>query len=404
VHLPLFIAKRYLFAKKSHNVINIISLISAGGIALGTMSLIIILSVYNGFEGLIKSLYSNNESDLLILPAEGKSFNPRTADFGKIRGNPGTARFCEIVEENVFVKYGNKEAVATIKGVDSTYVSGANIDDYIIEGKFSLFDGELPQAIVGKNIALNLGLRTHFVDPLYLYFPSRYGSISLLNPASSLNLIKVFPAGIFAIEQNFDKKFIFVPISYARELLELDKEATSVEIYVKEGSDIGRLKKEFSKDLGKQFVIKDRYEQNETLYKMMKSEKLSIYLILLFVLIIISCNLFGSLSMLIIEKEDDAETLRSLGAKDILIRRIFLFEGWMISLTGLFIGLALGILICLVQMQFGIVKMPGNFVIDSYPVVISAWDILSTIGGVGLIGYLAAKLPLIIMKKNYKIS
>jgi lipoprotein-releasing system permease protein len=237
-----------------------------------------------------------------------------------------------------------------------------------------------------------------------LYFPSRYGSISLLNPASSLNLIKVFPAGIFAIEQNFDKKYIFIPIAYARELLELDKEATSVEIFVKEGSDIGRLKKEFSKDIGNRFVIKDRYEQNETLYKMMKSEKLSIYLILLFVLIIISCNLFGSLSMLIIEKEDDAETLRSLGAKDILIRRIFLFEGWMISLTGLFIGLIIGILICLAQQQFGIVKMPGNFVIDSYPVVISAWDILATIGGVGLIGYLAAKLPLIIMKKNNKIS
>jgi len=371
---------------------------------LGTMSLIIILSVYNGFEGLIKSLYSNNESDLLVLPAEGKSFNPRTADFDKIRDNPGIARFCEIVEENVFVKYGDKEAVATIKGVDSSYVSGTNIGDYIIEGKFSLFDGELPQAIVGKNIALNLGLRTHFVDPLYLYFPSRYGSISLLNPASSLNLVKVFPAGIFAVEQNFDKKYIFIPIAYARELLELDKEATSVEIFVKEGSDIGRLKKEFSNDIGNSFIIKDRYEQNETLYKMMKSEKLSIYLILLFVLIIISCNLFGSLSMLIIEKEDDAETLRCLGAKDILIRRIFLFEGWMISLTGLFIGLIIGILICLAQQQFGIVKMPGNFVIDSYPVVISAWDILSTIGGVGLIGYLAAKLPLIIMKKNNKIS
>ncbi len=404
MHLPLFIAKRYLFAKKSHNVINIISLISAGGIALGTLSLIIILSVYNGFEELIKSLYSNNESDLLILPAEGKSFNPRTAEFYKIRENIGIAQFCEIVEENVFVKYGSKEAVATIKGVDSSYVSDTNIGNYIIEGKFSLYDGELPQAIVGKNVASNLGLRTHFVEPIYLYFPSRYGSISMLNPASSLNLIKVFPSGIFAIEQNFDKKYIFIPIAYARELLELDNEATSVEVFTKNGTDIGQLKKEFSKNLGTGFVIKDRYEQNETLYKMMKSEKLSIYLILLFVLIIISCNLFGSLSMLIIEKEDDVETLRSLGAKDKLIRRIFLFEGWMISLTGLFIGLILGLLICLAQQQFGIIKMPGNFIIDSYPVVISPWDILSTIGGVGLIGYFAAKLPLIIMKNNSKIS
>lgn len=398
--LPFFIAKRYLFAKKSHNVINIISLISAAGITLGTMSLIVILSVYNGFEGLVKSLYTNSESDLLIVPAQGKRFDPNTADFEKIKGNSNTARFCEIAEENVFVKYGNQEAVATIKGVDSSFISAAGIGDFVIDGSFSLYQGDIPQAVVGKNIALQLGIKPHFVEPLYLYFPSRYASVSLINPLSSLSFIKVFPAAIFSIEQNFDKKYIFIPLASARELLEMEKEVTSVEIFLKPGSDSDDVKRDFSEILGKGYVIKDRYQQNETLYKMMKSEKLSIYLILLFVLIIISCNLFGSLSMLIIEKEEDAETLRSLGANDKLIRRIFLFEGWMISLTGLFIGLMLGILICFIQQHFGIVKMPGNFVIDYYPVVISGWDILSTIAGVGLIGYLAAMLPVITMKKN----
>lgn len=397
--LPFFIAKRYLFAKKSHNVINIISLISASGIALGTMALIIILSVYNGFEGLIKSLYSAHDSDLLIIPREGKSFVPHSQGFDFIRSSEKVARFCEIIEENIFIKYSQQESVATIKGVDSNYQAITQLRDFITDGEFSLYQGEVPQAIVGRGIANNLRLNIHFVDPLYLYFPSRNSPISLINPTSSLNQERVFPSGIFSIEQGFDNKYIYIPIEVARNLTEYDNEVTSVELYLKEGSDKEELKGEFGNALGEDFIIKNRYEQNETLYRMMGSEKLSIYIILLFVIIIISCNLFGSLSMLIIEKREDVESLKSMGANDKLIKHIFLLEGWFISIIGIIAGTILGLIICFIQMKYGIVTMPGNFIIDSYPVVVKFVDVTLIVCGVAAIGYLAAKLPLLILKK-----
>lgn len=398
--LPSFIAKRYLFAKKSHNVINIISLISASGIALGTMALIIILSVYNGFEGLIKSLYSTHESDLLIIPKTGKCFVPQSKGFDKIRRSGNVASFCEIIEENIFIKYSQQEAVATIKGVDSNYAAITGLRNYLVDGTFSLYQGEVPQAIVGRGIAYNLGMNIHFIDGINLYFPSRYRQISLIDPTSSLNQERVFPSGIFSIEQGFDNKYIYIPIEVARNLTEYDSEVTSVEIYLKEGSDAEQLKKEFSNAIGEDFIIKDRYEQNETLYKMMGSEKASIYIILLFVIIIISCNLFGSLSMLIIEKKEDVESLKSIGANDWLIKRIFLLEGWFISIIGIIVGTVLGLAICFLQTKYGLIRMPGNFIVDFYPVIVKWSDVLITICGVAAIGYLAAKLPLLILNHS----
>lgn len=396
---PLFIAKRYLFAKKSHNVINIISLISAIGIAIGTAALIIILSVYNGFEGLITDLYGTHEADLLITSNDTKSFSPHTNTFDSLRSDTRVKAFCETIEENVFVKYREQESVATIKGVDTSFTSVTKLNDFIKEGDFSLWHGETPQAIMGRSLAFNLGLRIHFVDPIYLYFTSRYTPVSLANPTSSLNRERVFPAGIFAIEQGYDKKYIYIPIETARELLEYDDEVTSVEIYVTEEEDIEVLKKDIRLMLGDSFSVKDRHEQNETLYKMMKSEKLSIYIILFFILIIISCNLFGSLSMLIIEKSEDAGTLRSMGARDSLVKKIFLLEGWMISLLGILAGTAVALLFCLIQQTFGIIPMPGNFIVESYPIVVKLSDVLLTICGIALIGLLAARLPFLLVKK-----
>lgn len=397
--LPFFIAKRYLFAKKSHNVINIISLISASGIALGTMALIIILSVYNGFEDLIKSLYKTHESDLLIVPKEGKSFIPHSQNFDFIRNSDNVISFCEIVEENIFIKYAGQETVATIKGVDSNYQTITKLKKFLVDGEFSLYHGEVPQAIFGRGVASNLGLNINFIDPVYLYFPSRGSPISLINPASSLNQVRVFPSGIFSIEQGYDNKYVFVPIEVARNLTEYENEVTAVELYLKEGSDIESLKEEFGKKIGSGYFVKNRYEQNETLYKMMGSEKLSIYIILLFVIIIISCNLFGSLSMLIIEKREDVESLKSMGANDKLIKKIFLLEGWFISILGIIVGTILGLAICFIQMKYGVVPMPGNFIINSYPVVLKLSDVALTVCGVAVIGYLAAKLPLLILKK-----
>jgi len=400
VRLPLFIAKRYLFAKKSHNVINVISLISAAGIALGTMALVVILSVYNGFEGLIKSLYSAGEADILIVPSEGKSFSIKTIEFDKVRDLVADGHFCPVAEENVFIRYGSGESVATMKGIDSVFAAQTKISKFMTEGEFRMREGEVPLAVAGKTIAASLGIRTHFTDPLYIYFPSRTNPVSLLNPASSLNQARLFPGGIFSIEQNLDRKFIFVPLEVARELLEIGDEVTSVEIYYDTESDRATVIEEIQKTLGEGFRVKDRYMQNETLYKMMKAEKLTIYMILLFVVIIISFNLFGSLSMLILEKEDDTRTLRSMGAGEQLVKRIFLLEGWMISLLGMGTGIVFGVVICLLQQKFGFVNMPGNFIIDAYPVVVSIWDIAYIIIGVGFVGYLSARLPLRILKNN----
>ncbi|MEN6618480.1 MAG: FtsX-like permease family protein [Rikenellaceae bacterium] len=374
-------------------------MISASGIALGTMALIIILSVYNGFEDLIKSLYKTHESDLLIVAKAGKSFVPHSQGFDFIRSSDKVISFCEIIEENIFIKYSGQEAVATLKGVDSNYQSITKLKDFIVDGEFSLYHGEVPQAIVGRGIAYNLGLNVNFIDAIYLYFPSRSRPISLVNPASSLNQERIFPSGVFSIEQGFDNKYIYIPIEVARNLTEYDTEVTAVELYLKDGGDFEELKEEFSKAIGQDFIIKNRYEQNETLYKMMRSEKLSIYIILLFVIIIISCNLFGSLSMLIIEKREDVESLKSMGANDKLIKQIFLLEGWFISIIGIIVGTILGLIICSLQIKYGFVSMPGNFIIDSYPVVVKFSDITLTICGVAIIGYLAAKLPLLILKK-----
>ena len=399
MQLPIFIAKRYLFAKKSHNVINIISLISAAGIAIGTAALIIILSVYNGFEGLIKSLNDVHESDILITPARGKTFIPHGEVWDSLRSDPSLLYVTEIVEENVFVKYGDQESIATIKGIDSTYEENTGLNKYIKEGKFSLYHGEVPQAILGRSLAYHLGLRVHFTDPLELYFPSRNRPFSMVNPASSLNSEKLFPSGIFSLEQGFDKKYIFIPISVARDLLEYENDVTAIELSVKNKDDIPRFKKHLRKRLSEEYIVRDKYEQNETLYKMMKSEKLSIYIILLFVLVIISCNLFGSLSMLIIEKREDAATFKAMGAKDVLIKRIFLIEGWMISFLGVAAGTLTGLLLCFIQQTFGVIPMPGNFIIENYPVIVKSSDVIITVCGIALIGFFAARLPLTIVKK-----
>ncbi len=377
-------------------------MISASGIAIGTAALIIILSVYNGFEDLIRSLYSTHECDLLIIPAAGKSFDPGTADFEKVREMVEIRHFCEIVQENLFVKYNQEESVATIKGVDSVFQSFTGLRNYMSEGEFSLWHGELPQAVLGRGLAMNLGLRVHFVDPLVLYLPSRTREISLINPASSLNTEKVFPAGVFSLEKGYDNSFIFVPLSVARSLTEYENEVTSVELYLNEEADNEKVRKKIQSIIGDSFIIKTRYEQNETLYKMMTAEKLSIYIILLFVIIIISANLFGSLSMLIIEKRDDAAVLRSMGADEKTVRRVFLFEGWMISLLGILAGVIIGVAVCLLQIRFGLVPMPGNFIVEAYPVVVKFWDIVFTVLGVALIGYFASFLPSQLFKKSEK--
>ncbi|CCX52938.1 putative uncharacterized protein [Alistipes sp. CAG:514] len=396
MHLPLFIARRYLFAKKSHNVINIISAISAVGMAIGTAALIIILSIYNGFDELVKSTLSNVEPDILITPAKGKVFIPNGETFDRIRQNPLIDEYDLILQENVFVDYDGHQGIAKAKGVDSAFEAESPLAEHITNGEFSLHKGQLPQMVVGAGLAYKMGMNPAFLASAELYFPIRDRNFSLANPAASIETVRMRPSGIFSVNQQIDDDLMIVPIEEMRKLLGYEEEVSGVEIRLAEGStakDIRSAIKHIQKELGPEFKVLDRFRQNPSLYKMMRYEKAAIYLILIFVIIIIALNIFGSITMLIIEKKDDIETYRSLGATDQMLRRTFTLEGWLISLLGLAAGLVIGIGFSLAQQNFGFIKMPGSFLVNAYPVILQWQDVLATIAGVALIGYIIALLP-----------
>ena len=396
MHLPLFIARRYLFAKKSHNVINIISAISAVGMAIGTAALIIILSIYNGFDELVKSTLSNVEPDILITPAKGKVFIPNGETFDRIRQNPLIDEYDLILQENVFVDYDGHQGIAKAKGVDSAFEAESPLAEHITNGEFSLHKGQLPQMVVGAGLAYKMGMNPAFLASAELYFPIRDRNFSLANPAASIETVRMRPSGIFSVNQQIDDDLMIVPIEEMRKLLGYEEEVSGVEIRLAEGStakDIRSAIKHIQKELGPEFKVLDRFRQNPSLYKMMRYEKAAIFLILIFVIIIIALNIFGSITMLIIEKKDDIETYRSLGATDKMLRRTFTLEGWLISLLGLAAGLVIGIGFSLAQQHFGFIKMPGSFLVNAYPVILQWQDVLATIIGVALIGYIIALLP-----------
>lgn len=396
MHLPLFIARRYLFAKKSHNVINIISAISAVGMAIGTAALIIILSIYNGFDELVKSTLSNVEPDILITPAKGKVFIPEGEAFDRIKANPMIGEYDLILQENVFVDYDGHQGIAKAKGVDSAFEAESPLAEHITNGEFSLHKGQLPQMVVGAGLAYKMGMNPAFLASAELYFPIRDRNFSLANPAASIETVRMRPSGIFSVNQQIDDDLMIVPIEEMRKLLGYEEEVSGVEIRLAEGStakDIRSAIKDIQKELGPEFKVLDRFRQNPSLYKMMRYEKAAIFLILIFVIIIIALNIFGSITMLIIEKKDDIETYRSLGATDQMLRRTFTLEGWLISLLGLAAGLVIGIGFSLAQQHFGFIKMPGSFLVNAYPVILQWQDVLATIAGVALIGYIIALLP-----------
>ena len=399
-----FIALRYLIAKKSHNVINIISAISAIGMAIGTAALIIILSVYNGFDALIKSMMSNVEPDFLIVPSSGKTFVPEEQAFDMIYDQPEVKSMCCILQDQVFINYDGKQRIAKAKGVDWIYESESTLGDCMVKGEFKLHKGDIPMAAVGVGMAYEMGMDPAFLSPIEVYYPTRTRKISMTNPAASIEYIKVWPSGTFSINADTDRELMILPIAKMQELLEYESDVVSgIEIRLADGTSgkqARKLQKKMSQILGDEYIVKDRYQQNESLYKMMKYEKATIFMILIFVVIIIAFNIFGSLSMLIIEKEGDIRTLKSLGAKDSLINKIFILEGWMISLAGLAGGLLIGISFALLQQHFGFIKMPGHFVVQAYPVILSWSDVLLTTAGVATVGYVIATLPVLSNRRS----
>ena len=393
-----FIAKRYLFARKSHNVINIISIISAAGIAIGCAALVIILSIYNGFDTLVKDLYDSTSPDLLITPAKGKTFSADTEAFKTLRHDASLASFSEILEENVFLMYGDNHTVVTARGVDRDYGAASGLDNYVISGAFLVYEGDPPRMVLAAKISGSLAVNIRFLTPISAIYPSTTDTLNIFNPASVLRTEKIFPAGILSVDENFDGKYVFMPRETLGALTGHD-EVSCVELRFKEealssdGIVTASVQKSITKALGDDFVVRNRYQQNESLYKVMRYEKLAVYFILVFVMLIISCNALGSLSMLIIDKKEDIEILSSMGATKKQIRRIFRMEGWMISLLGIIIGVALGLLICFLQARFGIVKLPGNFVVDAYPVKVQWGDVTLVFVIVAAIGAIMAQLP-----------
>ena len=403
--LSLYIAKRYLFAKKSRNAINVISAVSVTGVAVGTMALIIILSVFNGLEKLVMSIFNTFDPDIKITAAEGKTFVADTARLKLLSRINGVSCYSLAIEENALLKYNDRKGIATIKGVDENYAEVTGIDSSMWDGKFLLkSDGGRPYAVIGAGIAQNLGIRVNFVEALWIYVPDKRSS-STLNPDEAFNNDFILPSGIFQIEQEYDSKYLYVPLDYARNLIEGGDAVSSIEIKFSGDVEEKEVQKNISEIYGTGYIVQNKYEQQELFYKVMRSERLAIFFILTLILIIASFNIIGSLTMLIIEKERDIEILKSLGANDNLIRKIFIFEGWLISIIGAFAGLVLGFLVCWLQQRFGFVKLQGEtLIVDSYPVVLKFFDFIIVSGTVLLIGFWAAWYPVRYLTKKYLLK
>jgi lipoprotein-releasing system permease protein len=405
VKLSFYIAKRYLFAKKSRNAINIISAVSVAGVAVGTMALIIILSVFNGLEGMVNKIFNTFDPDFSITAAEGKVFTPDSTSLVRLSEIKGISAWTLTLEENALLRYGDRQCIARIKGVDDNYKNVTNVDSSMYEGQFRLKTlTDSPEAVVGAGVAKYLGIGVNFITPLIIYVPRRTGGNNI-NPENAFNKKYIFPSGIFEIEQEFDSKYIFIPLGFCRELLEYENEISSIEIKLKDYLSEPSVRKEVEKIFGKKFIIKNRLEQQQIFYKVMHSERLAIFFILTLIIIIASFNIIGSLTMLIIEKERDIEILKSLGADNNLIKKIFIFEGWLISILGALTGIILGFIICWMQERYGLIRLNSeSLILQSYPVIMKLKDFIIVPVTVLLIGYWAAWYPVRYLTKKYLLK
>lgn len=399
----LRIARRYLFSKKSHNAINVISGISSAGVAVGTMALVIALSIFAGFEQLFTGLFSAFDPELKITLVEGKYFNVDSTELQQVRNHPSVAVFSEVVQENALLRFRDKQMPALIKGVSQKeFHTMTRIDSIMFEGEFILNDGAFERAVAGLGVASTLGLGSYFIDPLYIYAPKRNERINLLRPETGFVESAVYMAGIFSLQQNeYDNQYVLVSLQLARDLFDYAPgEVSAVELQLKPGVELKQVKEELAALLGPGYTVKDRFEQQESYFTIMRIEKWITYLILSFILLIASFNIIGALSMLIIDKKADILTLRNLGADRKLIQQIFLFEGWMISAVGAFVGLLLGTVFSLVQEHWGIIRLGQGYIIDKYPAVTQFSDLLIVLVTVLLMGFLAALYPVHYIKTN----
>ena len=390
-------------AKKSHNAINIISFISVMGVTVGTMALIVILSVFNGFDDLVRSLINSFNPDLKIVLVEGKTFHPDSATLNKLRALPGVFDMSMILEDKALVRYDEQQTIAVVKGVDDNYVNITGLDSMIVEGEYALQRNNEPSALIGRGIRIYLNVMLLSPRQISLYVPRRTADVSV-DPSRALNRKYLSVSGVFSVEQDFDLRYILVPVDFARELFGYSNgEMNLIEIKLAEGANLSVVQEKVREIMGSEYSVLNRYQQNEVFYKTMQAEKWAIFLILFFILVVASFNVIGTLTMLIIEKKNDIQTLRYMGSNMNTIKRTFLLEGLMISFIGAIAGLILGSGICLIQQEFGIVKLQGAeaFVIDSYPVKIMLRDILLVLAIVSGIGFMASWYPIRFITRRY---
>jgi len=401
LNLPFFIAKRYLISKKSHNAINIISGISIAGICIGTMALVIVLSAFNGLSDLVQTLYQSFDADIQITAQQGKTFDPNTSQFQDLKKVKGLAFYTEIVEGNALLKLNEKQTIATIKGVSKDFVKMNRFDTLVFDGNYSVDKNNI---VLGRGLSYILDANVNsLIAPISVYAPKR-GDVNSLNPEDGLNELKVYPSGLFAINDEFDNKYVLMNIQNARALFDYTNEVTAIELSIDKTADKVEVQKNIQSILGDGFNVKNREEQNALLYKTLKSEKVWTFIILVFILIIATLNVIGSLTMLVIEKKKDIATLHKMGADTSLIRKIFLMEGVLITLVGLVLGLVFGVLVCWLQTNFSILEFSEGYVVSAYPIQIRFLDILSISAVVMLIGFVATWYPVRLFTNKYLIQ
>ncbi len=399
MNLPFYIARRYLFSKKKHNAINIISGISVCGVALATLALVCTLSVFNGFQDMVAGFFTAFDPELKITIREGKVFEPQGAAFQEVRSLPEIGVWTETLEENAMVQYKDRQAMAIIKGVEDNFEELTSIDSLLYgAGEFILHDSIVDYGILGVELISELGTGLQFVDPLQVYAPKRNVRVNMANPSASFNRDYLFSPGVVFVvnQQKYDARYILTSLSFARNLFNYDTEVSAVELKLKPGTDVTAVQRKIARILGDEFVVLDRYEQQADVFRIMEIEKFISYLFLTFILAIACFNVIGSLSMLILDKREDVETLRNLGADDRLIARIFLFEGRLISLFGALSGIVLGLLLCYIQQRFGIISLGGgngSFIVDAYPVSVHVTDVVLIFITVITVGFLSVWYP-----------
>lgn len=391
------IAWRYLFSKKGHNAINIVSGISAAAIAVVTAAMICVLSVMNGFGALVEHMFSEFDPVLMVLPAEGQTLRTDTEPVLSLYAREDIGAISMQLEQTALIRYKDHQLPARVLGVDSLFKRTANIDSIITDGFYSVWDGAFERTVLGRGLAAQIGMNAHFTGALHLYAPKRTGTVNLLRPDLSLQHEHAFIAGTFAVNQiEYDDQLLLVSLPLAQRLFDYDEyTATALRITPGEKSDEKSLKRDLTNSLGPAYKVLNRYEQQADFFRILRIEKLLTILLLVFILLIASFNIIGSLTMLIIDKSEDIRILSHLGADEPTIRRVFLLEGWFISSLGTLVGLAIGVIVCLCQQSFGWLKLgDGNdYIISAYPVQVQALDVLMVAIIVLALGFVAAYYP-----------